>query len=882
MLRVEDFGEFFAAVNGGHQPFTWQNQLLENIIETGKWPDQIVAPTGAGKSSVVDVHVFANALAPFVGVRIPRRLHAVVNRRGLVDNQAQRAQAIQNALLGAEDGILKEVADSLRALRTGGDSTPLLVGHLRGQLSDRSLPVDDPGAVAVIAATPDMWGSRLLFRGYGSTRYARPRETAIVAMDSVLVLDEAHLNQQLLLTARRIAELQKLEMDIGVPTLQVTETTATASTHEEGLVSIGVDPESLLSDQDKLLNLRLHASKRLNVVPLSGWNGKPGAKPTVDYSVDHVLAEFERLGGTVGCVLNHVESAVKVARELRRKGLNVLLLVGRRRPADVDELQQTYPDAFTPEGDSSVDVIVATQTVEVGVDMDFSALITELAPGSSLAQRLGRLNRLGIRSEATATVFVPDDASLIKEQHLPYQGQDLVMAYEWLTSFPDNTDINPVTLRNYPAPSASLRRTLLQRPELADLNVLSRTSDDLFDEPELTLWLRDDLEDQDAVGGIVVREHLPSDDPAALELLKAIPPEAQEVFPATVRNLRQVAEQLCLPDGERERLERQFPEIKRRAFLYRNGELSLLSVGERLRPGDLLVVDRGLSITTEEVISDSPTDAPPHEIVRDEISIYVFDFEEQDRLANKWFFEFAEISREEAQDAWTEEGNEGEVIVSAKRVDKHGRPAVAWFIVDRSGIAQENDLQEWTVSSTSVLLEDHQHDVAGRSRELVDKLGVESSTGRRVIEAALHHDDGKGDPRFQKMLGSTGNQLLGKSEYRTKQQVRLFRARSGLPTGWRHEQYSIIEYLLNGADPDPIVLRIIGTSHGRGRSGFPHVGDTLLDADHPGAKLADRLFTLGEWDELIERTHQEYGHYAMAYLEGLERAADAQISSEGR
>ena len=55
-----------------------------------------------------------------------------------------------------------------------------------------------------------------------------------------MVLDEAHLNQQLLVTARRIAQLQKYGTDVGVPTLQVVETTATPSELEENQNQIGV------------------------------------------------------------------------------------------------------------------------------------------------------------------------------------------------------------------------------------------------------------------------------------------------------------------------------------------------------------------------------------------------------------------------------------------------------------------------------------------------------------------------------------------------------------------------------------------------------------------------------------------------------------------
>ena len=62
MLNSSDFDEFFAAVNDGHRPFAWQKRLLTDVIDNGSWPDVIGAPTGSGKSNVVDVFVFANAL----------------------------------------------------------------------------------------------------------------------------------------------------------------------------------------------------------------------------------------------------------------------------------------------------------------------------------------------------------------------------------------------------------------------------------------------------------------------------------------------------------------------------------------------------------------------------------------------------------------------------------------------------------------------------------------------------------------------------------------------------------------------------------------------------------------------------------------------------
>ena len=132
MITIEDFGDFFEAVHGvGKRPFSWQEDLLRHVVNTGTWPEQIVAPTGAGKSSVVEIHVFAVALfAVGAAKRVPRRLAVVVNRRALTDSHAARAARIRCLLAEApaDDSILSRMRDALVGLRVfeAEDRAPLL------------------------------------------------------------------------------------------------------------------------------------------------------------------------------------------------------------------------------------------------------------------------------------------------------------------------------------------------------------------------------------------------------------------------------------------------------------------------------------------------------------------------------------------------------------------------------------------------------------------------------------------------------------------------------------------------------------------------------------------------------------------------------------
>ncbi|QGS35397.1 type I-U CRISPR-associated helicase/endonuclease Cas3 [Corynebacterium xerosis] len=892
-LEVSDFGRFFAALNDGFKPFSWQSELLHSIVETGRWPDRIVAPTGAGKSSVVDVHLFANALAAAgAASRVPRRLSVVVNRRALVDNQVQRAEAIQERMRGAlngeaDDPIIVAVAELLESFRTAKEPElgPFLMGHLRGELPGRFLPVDDPSACAIIAATPDMFGSRLLFRGYGGSLRARPRDTAIVAMDNVLVLDEAHLNRQLLATARRIAELQGLERSIGIPLLQVVETTATSARDAaEDFREIGVDPGRLGADADVELARRIHSDKGLTLSPVEYWTGKPRNAKVIA----HLVEESQRLieaarqqdhpNRAIGCIVNHVETALGVSKALEKAGYSVETLVGRMRPLDSAEIQEKLAVLQDPGNPTEIDVVVSTQTLEVGVDVDFAGLVTELASASALAQRFGRVNRRGERKGVEVNVVVPAVSSAIKPQHPPYAGDDLLAALEWLGELREIGAVSPANLDAHVPPVERPRRLLFQRPELMDIEGWARTGDILFEDDELDLWLKDDLEPDTAQGGVVFKDGLPLDDVAAAELVGSLKPEAREVCPANLKLVREVMETV---------LESHRP----RCFLFRDGEVELITEPVPLKPGDVLVIDPDHRVTTKGVIVEAPTDAKSPTGVWPERILTVEVLEPAGPEVSdhaELFSTFREMTPEEATEEWNSRGHTGSVSLSTSIVDLDGRgnECVSWFYVEDPDTANtDSDVgQIWTRSKASVTLADHQQDVADRARELNRKIGVDTALQRAVVDAAHHHDDGKSDARFQMMLGRCDEQpALAKSRFRSKQQAKRAAERSGLPKGWRHEQMSVVLAAASGID-DELTLRIIGCSHGHGRSGFPHTGDGLVPDDYPPEMVAtaERLFTLGVWDSLIERTTRNIGAYAVSYFEAIERAADAQISSEGR
>lgn len=416
-LTADAFAQFFHEVHG-QEPYPWQRRLTEQVLAEGRWPDVIDLPTGSGKTAVLDTAVFALAARP---ADFPRRIVFVIDRRIVVDQVVKRAQAIaaklkRDANLG-EGSVAHEVRRQLFELwksddesdLQGEDLEPLEVVALRGGIPNEHGWAKRPDRPAVMVSTVDQFGSRLLFRGYGTSPKMRPIHAGLAGNDCLVILDEVHLSRPFAATLReatscdRFPDMRSVAGELPRRFAVVDMSATTSGDSDESVFQLTDDD---LARSEALRQVaRPHKRAALEPVKSLRQGSEYRELPKViKRLLDNNLNSRER-AGTVGVIVNRVRTAREVHATLTKAGYDADLVTGRMRPLDRAHVLSAIEKAVDPERDRPPPaeegakikprVVVATQCIEVGADFSFDALVTEIAPADSLQQRLGRLDRRG-------------------------------------------------------------------------------------------------------------------------------------------------------------------------------------------------------------------------------------------------------------------------------------------------------------------------------------------------------------------------------------------------------------------------------------------------------------------------------------------------------
>lgn len=916
--EVASFELFYKAVNRGRAPFPWQDRLAAKVSEEG-WPAEIGIPTGLGKTTCLDIALWAlarqSALPPSERTA-PTRIWYVVNRRLLVDAAYDLGVRLQRVLQnpeslrseGRSDSELQAAASVANALNSIGGrigSGPLQVTRLRGGAELGARP-SHPAQPSLIFSTVPMFASRWLFRGYGCSASMRPVEAALAGVDSLVLLDEAHLAPALAGLSTPLGQC-----DIGRP--QRLLNGARSRPVLVSLTATGDAASPFVLDsadmQHPTVQRRLNAAKPMRLVPSR-------EKVLVDDLCAELAYNLVRQDSPAAAVVfvNSPRTARAVFERLtasREKLLGQLadleLLTGRIRDREGDYIRHRLLDPVTgaPAGRNRSGltrhlVVVATQTLEVGADLDFDVLVSEACGTRSLVQRLGRLNRLGDTAGAAGSLVFAQDA---KEFGI-YGEQPRAVWEQLLTAAVDGVvDLGPGRIADVVGPPTDLPP---QTGELlhAHLWEWAKTTKPAPDEAPPELFF-DGLEPKRASVSVAWR---------VVE-----PKPGERLVPSMSAD-----ESVEIPLGEfRVFAEEQSLQLTRLASDRVTMEGPLLP--GRIRPGDQIVLpsfagghdEFGWAPTCREPVLDVslwrfpgiPMVADAFRMLINEgdkleavvrLSRQLADPPEPDETIDRSRLETELLesfrSAEPTNSIFEEEW--GSLIERVRPSVLYPLEGPSWLQVravadGRSIPMLRADLfDDLSFSATSALVGEHNGSVSEFAARIAERVGLPEIMSTTLALAGRFHDLGKCDVRFQRWLdpGAESAEPIAKSS-RPWQYWQSDRVPSGWPKGGRHEDLSrrLVEAWLETAGADPtiqgdLLLHLIASHHGQGRPLLRPVRDpfaTLVSAEVDGVLLkASADLSEVDWEQpaRFRRCCETYGYWGLALLEAILRQADHEVS----
>ena len=917
---MPEFAEFYRALNG-RDPFPWQVRLAKQVARDERWPEEIGVPTGLGKTACLEIAIWwlaSQADRTPAERSAPTRLWWVVNRRLLVDSTAAQAGRIAEALNACDpgnskdseqgDNVLSAVANRLRSLSADRDAPPLEVIKLRGGVATRT--PTDPSRPTVVLCTLPMYGSRLLFRGYGSRLLAV--DAAMAGTDSLVLADEAHLAPHLRSLVLALAECSPRAQPIlygSRSQATVVALTATGDVDQANRFDLNSDDK-----RHKVIRMRLDAAKP---TCLRDVNSTDVAKDLAEATVE-LMAQASTPASFL-VFANSPATARETLRRIRDPKTNreqmpeVILLTGRMREREAEKVRTRILDpalgmaaGITNNERKRHLVVVATQTLEVGADIDAEYLVTESCGVRALTQRLGRLNRLGIHPHSRA-IYVHAPPPKRQTTRRKAQGQDAWPVYG-------------------EEPAAVLKRLQKFRQEEGDMidlspgrvaEVLGPPCDNPGRAPEI-------------LPGILwewVKTTTPPEGEAPVEpYFSGIAAPEYSLSVIWRAHLPKAGTRLWPRATDREAVEVPLSEF-REALVEDEVVHRLSSDGvtveevathSELRPGDqvLMPADRGLMDefgwnpnATEPVMDVSllggglPLDGAA---IKRLCGIFVSDLVTravgglEDELDDADRNDAAEKLLDAVRNAhppagwdsseWAEFSDSLEPRVVEARLEV---PRLRTRKPAREARAGEFD--ETSLGATTQL-GPHGEAVGVRAGVVAERIGVPTELQEVIALAGNLHDIGKADPRFQRWLDPEGNAKapLAKSNA-PRHRWEAMRAHARWPRGGRHEDLSarlVQAWLKDQPDWGSKTLRdllthLVISHHGKGRPLVPPAQDDTYGkvscvVSGTRVEVAANLSVV-DWDQpaRFRRLNDHLGPWGLALLESIVIRSDHSVSARG-
>lgn len=862
------FESMFETIHG-YAPFPWQSEAAR-CMAAGEPFASVNVPTASGKTAMIDAALYA------VSHGGPRRIAFVIDRRVVVDEAYARAQRINEGL--KTEGSLAEFATRLG---------PIQVVRLRGGVHGDDDWVLYPDKVTVIISTVDQVGSRLLHRGYGVSSRMAPVHAGFIGNEALYIIDEAHLSIPFVET---VNSARRYGADVRLITMTATPVAETDATVQ-------------LTAEDRahpILKKRFKASKLARLVQSSNKEAQ---------FVKDAVSEVQKLAETarvIGIVVNRVNTARHIRQTLAKLKYNAELLTGRIRPFDRDRLmKRLLPDirAGRVRGDDAPIFLVATQTVEVGADIDFDALVTEAASLDALRQRFGRLDRLGeLGTTKGVILYRPNLDKKGKIQPDPIYGITIHDTWEWLQKVAAKgcvdfgIDAMEKQMKRVDAPKTEPKQAPVLLP--SHIGLLTQTGPEA---PyiDVSPWLHGAQSGSADVSLIWRTDLYPDNYHLWVETVQLRPPLSREALEMPIYAVRAWLQGL----GEQEVTDlegvAQFAvspkESGKPILLWRGPDDCEVVYPNDIRPGDTVVLpaeysgcdEYGWAPKSKESVEDiadfCSLERQKNHVVRLVTGLTGW-LGDSEKAVKEAVVELVASESEVDPALGIDQDRVKNAHASLRRIIAGiEHPLVEVFrrrfeierhpkgVVLRGRII--DDVNASFYGGVAIELDQHLQGVAS----LADRLAREHPELKRIVRAAWQHDLGKADPQFQNMLhgnslAAAGGPLLAKSGLRKLSQVLAAYAESGLPKGFRHELASLAPSMTRGKmESDILVRHLIATHHGYGRPWFPpcdYLEDKVANMARLGSGWAVAFVTL------VDRN----GPWHLAGMELLLRASDARQS----
>lgn len=881
-MSTPNFATTFEQLTG-HRPFPWMQRLYDDWFARGEVPALCSIPTGLGKTSVVAIWLIALANYPD---KMPRRLVYVVNRRTVVD---QTTTEVERLRLRLDKADLDQRLRQLCAIPLATNEPPLAISTLRGQFADNREWSADPCRPAVIVGTVDMIGSRLLFSGYGVGFKLRPLHAGLLGQDVLLVHDEAHLEpafQQLIETIQTEQNCRERSGQLPWRKLRVMALTATGRYSSNGTDRIleltqeeRQAPQMIPDSSTEPLHTvwkRIHAVKRLHLHSIDD------EKKQLADKLAELALEFKSSNLAIVIFAQTVENVQKIVEKLRKAKQQVQQLTGTMRGLERDKLPQDPIFArFLPAGSRPQDVtpaqgtvyLVCTSAGEVGVNISADHLVCDLTTFESMAQRFGRVNRFGERTDTEIHVVYPNEFDQ-KKPNERNRKKTLDLLQQQLKDSANSAalaQLDPQACQEAFAPPPKIlpatgilfdswtlttyRGTLPGRPPVEPyLHGIAE-----WQPPETYLAWRHEVE---VITGELLEHYQPED------LLDDYPLKPHELLrDLSSRIFKYLKEMLEKWTQRRATAATEPPSTRLPVWIVKDdGTVHVSDLQKLIEAGEEEIYNRTLLL--------------PPSAGGLQNGLLDSDSAQADDVSEQWYDENRNLQRLRVWDNDPDFDGKTrgmrlirviDIRPDADEQEEEQTPTPRyWYWCVRPRVWDDDPSRS---ALQPVRWDDHTEQVTVFVRRIAEKLGLPDDLKQALELAARCHDLGKKRELWQYSIGNpnpTDWHAKGGKDWKPRE----------INERYRHEFGSLIdvdsvcEVRQLTAEMKELILHLIAAHHGRARPHFP--AEEAVDPERPAE---DAARVAAEVPLRFARLQRRYGRWGLAYLESLLRAADYAASA---